>query len=348
MTAKQAPMTGNYMGATYTTEREHEAQTSALAARPGAMMLDYLRARLPDDEATWRSLSAWLGPMTSRGCGWRGWYSDSAIVLDGGVIAWCESAQRQKTWGVLVDLPGRACAALGDRLIPFLRWVLDAGGHVTRCDFAIDDRQGYLTLERILDADCNGGIVSRWRGLTVLQNRQRGKVIGWTVYIGSRSSEAMIRIYDKAGEQRRRGKDVPGHWVRLELECHQDFADALSRDYFARGSIAVVEQINRRLRFIVPSESDSNRWRAPAADWWEAFLGTVAPGESLLCGEMPECTVERLARYVERQAGPAMATVVTADGGDLGRVLDMLSRSVYRLKPKHKAALALAFAGGAT
>lgn len=338
-----APMSGNYMGADTTvgallTESEFEGQTSQLAARPGAMMLDYLRVRFPDDRGTWAALRGWLGPMASRGCGWRGWYSDSAIVLDGGLVAWCRDPSRAEVWGVLVDLPGRACAALGDRLVPFLEWALERG-RVTRADFAIDDRRGRVTLARVLEAEDRGHMVSRWRGLTLLQNRERGEVKGWTVYIGSRKSEAMIRIYDKQGEQRRKGREVSGSWVRLEFEAHQGFADALCHAYFERGSCAVIEQINRRVRFVDPVGDDSHMDRAPAALWWAEFLGSVRAGPSLLCGEVPDCTIERLAAYVERQAGPALATVVQADRGDLSRLVGILDRSAVRLRPKHIAAL---------
>jgi len=149
----------------------------------------------------------------------------------------------------------------------------------------------------------------------------------------------MIRIYDKAGEQK-----VAGHWVRLELEAHQDFADALARDYLKHGAVVVIEQINRRLRFVEPGGGDSNMRRAPAASWWADFIGSIRPGDSLLVGEKPLTTIERLAAFVEREAGPALATVVKAEGGSLEGVLAMLNRSSYRLKPKHYAALAMATA----
>ena len=171
----------------------------------------------------------------------------------------------------------------------------------------------------------------------MIQKRDHGKSLGWTVYLGSRKSEAMIRIYDKASLQK-----VAGPWIRLELEAHQDFADALAREYLSRGAIAVVEQIARRLRFVDPNPTDSNPRRAPAASWWSDFIGSVLPGDSLLVGEKPVTTIERLAMFVEKQAGPAMATVLKAEGGALDGLLAILGRSAYRLKPKHYAALALA------
>jgi len=339
--ASDEPTSGNYVGSTYTTESEHEAQTSELAALPGTILLDYLRVRFHDNRETWLALNQWLGAQVNRGTGWRGWYSDSAMVLDGGLMAWCRTKERQTTYGILVDLPGKACAALGERLVPFFEWALTHGGKVTRCDWAIDDRAGRVTLARILDAEASGHLVTRWRGdLTVLQNRRRGAITGWTCYLGTRRSESLLRIYDKSGEQRRKKREVQGEWTRIELECHQDLADAMAREYFARGSVAIIEQLNRRIRFTSPSGTDSNPWRAPVAPWWESVIGSVNPGHSLTCGELPECTVDRLEAMAERQCGPALVTLVKAEGGELKRIIGILERSRERLKPKHQAALA--------
>lgn len=337
---------GNHGGFAYRldgaglSDSEHEAQTSALAARPGAVLLDYLRAVLPDEPAVMADVRGWLGQTTARHGGWRGWYDRSASVLDGGLLAWCSDKERAAVEGVLIDLPGRACASLGDRLIPFLAWCLHIG-RVTRADFAIDDFAGRLTRERILDAEASGALVTRWREMREVSTRQRGKVSGWTFYLGSRKYEAMARIYDKAAE---RGlPDVS--WVRFELETKHALADALCREYFSSGSAAIVGQIARRVRFAEPVAGDTNARRWPSAAWWLSLLGSVAPGPSLVCGEVPACTVASLAAFVERQAGPALAVMMRADGGDLGRLAGILERSAYRLKSRHLSALALASVG---
>jgi hypothetical protein len=316
-------------------EQGHGAQTSKLAARPGALLLDYLRVRVPDDRDTWRALAGWLGVMVNRGCGWRGWYSDSATVLDGGLVAWCQGPRRE-TWGVLVDLPGKACAAMGDRLLPFLRWALEHG-KVTRADFAIDDRAGHLTLERIVGSVRSGALACRYEQKTVIEGL--GKRGGWTVYFGSRAGQSMVRVYDKRAEQLAKGRDVAGAWVRVELEARQEFGDALCRDYFERGSVAVIEQLNRRLRFV--DLGVTRACRAPTATWWAEVIGSVAVGHSLTLGEAPVCTLASLAAFVEKQAGPALVTLVKGAGGDLGQLLGILDRSAHRLKPKHFSALAL-------
>jgi len=350
-TARANPRAGKDAGALYKASAspmldgaevaDFEAQSSDLAPRSGSILLDYLRVRLDDTPATWLALRDWLGETTPRAGGWRGWYDGSSQVLDGGILAWCSHRERAAIEGILVDLPGAACAALGDRLLAFLAWSLEHG-RVARADFALDDRDGHLTKERILEAEETGGLVSRWQGLTLIERRKRGQSDGWTVYIGSRQSEASLRIYDKAAEQRARGREVAGHWVRLELEAKGAFADALCREVLSRGTGAVIGQINKRIRFAEPSATDTNTRRWSTCSWWLAFIGSIEPGRSLLCGERMATTIESLARFVERAAGPALATLVRADVGDLTRLFGIIDRSQHRMRPRHLAALAMA------
>ena len=316
----------------------HEGQASDLAARPGAMLLDYVRATLPDDRETRAALAEWVGPSETRAMGWRGWYDSSATVLDGGLIAWCRDPERAEVQGLLVDLPGRACACLGERLVPFLAWCCEVG-HVTRADYAIDDREGRLTLERVLSAVRSGAVVTRWREARPLvsYDLQTGERTGWTVYLGSRRSDAMVRIYDKRAQQGGDGEP----WVRLEFETKGDLAHNLACAYFEEGSAAVVGQLARRVRFAVVDPTDTNKRRWATAPWWAAVVGSVAPGPSLLCGERQEVTVAALQSYIERQAGPSMAAVTAARGGDTSWWYAMLERSRHRMKPKHRAAVSL-------
>lgn len=328
------PTRGNYVGARYIAA--HEAQSSALAARAGGVMLDYVRATLPADAEVWAELCEWLGAMQERPIGWRGWYDKSAVVLDGGLVAWCSRGEVAARQGVLVDLPGKACACLGERLIPFLAWCCERG-RVRRVDFALDDRRGLLTYERLWAAVRSGACLSRAREVHGLEGAEAssGERRGWTLYVGSRSSQAVIRLYDKAAEQH-----IEGAWVRCELEAKSDFADALARAVLAESVDVVLEQLNRRLRFAVPT-SDRNRGRWPVAPWWAEFVGSLERGAPLTCGEPQEATLARMREYVRRQAGPALAALMLADGGDLSWLSEVFADGERRLKPKHRAALAL-------
>lgn len=360
-TGAKSPRSGNYGGGTYIVgeklancERselggrgvgdlgdgelsEHEGRASDLAALDGRILLDYLRVTVQDCEAMRNMLRGFLGVWFDRGRGWRGWYDQSWDILDGGIVAACSDPDRAKTERLLVDLPGRACAALGDDLPLFFLWCVE-NGHITRADYAIDDRAGRLTRERVLDAQATGGLVTRWQNpMTEISQHQGGEVCGWTLYLGARSGEAMVRIYDKAAQQ-----GVAGPWVRFELETKGKLAGALAREYFESGSQAVIGQINRRIRFAVPSGADSNRWRWLPADWWAGFLGSVEPGPALCPGERVVMTLVGMRSYLESQAAPCLAAVLEVDGGDSTWLDGLRADGKRRWHSKHENAIARA------
>lgn len=324
---------------------EHdESASSSLAAARGAVLLDYVRATLPAEPQVWQELQGWLGELAERPIGWRGWYDKSAAALDGGLVAWCSSAEMAQVEGILVDLPGRACACLGERLPDFLSWCCERG-RVRRCDFALDDRAGLLTYERLRGAVAATELVTRARGVMWQEGAESltGERTGWTCYVGSRKSAWMVRIYDKRAEQVARGVgDVGEHWVRCELQANDDYADALAREVLSQGIGAVVEQLNAKMRFTVASPVDSNRWRWDVAPWWAELLGSVERGRKLKCGEAQRATIEALREYVRRCAGPAIAAVLAADGGDLSWLFDVAQEGERRWKPRHLAALTAA------
>jgi len=315
---------------------EHEGAASALAAPDGGVMLDYLRATLPVER--WAELLAWVGPMVERGVGWLAWYRASGHVLDGGLVAWDSVTGDGR---VLVDLPGRACAAMGERLVPFLGWC-SAHGHVTRLDLALDDRRGLVTYERLVAAVEAGALVSRARrcNWTVGRVTDDGALAGWTLYVGSRNSEGLVRIYDKRAErQERAGAVVAGSWVRVELECKGSLAEAMAPAVLEHGLAVVIGEINRRLRFCEPT-GDSNRRRWPVAAWWREFIGSLDKGARLVSGEAMPVTVDGLIEYLWRQAAPAMAAVTLARGGDVSWLDELVAEGERRLKPRHMAMLA--------
>lgn len=113
--------------------------------------------------------------------------------------------------GIHVSYSGRALARMA---IPdLLRFVHEAGGSVTRLDIAVDvfHQWDIRELKRAADAkewDC------KVKKKPVLLDGE-----GLTLYIGSRTSEKFLRIYDKAAES-----GTPFAWTRIELECKAEFA----------------------------------------------------------------------------------------------------------------------------
>ena len=200
-----------------------------------------------------------------------------------------------------------------------------------------------VTYERLSEAIDTGALVTRARGVhwIIGKDAATGARGGFTLYIGSRSSERCVRIYDKAAERlERAGEVVAGSWMRIELEATGHYADALAREVLARGASVMIEQLNRHCRFTVPSVSDSNRWRHPFAAWWYEVIGSIEQGAPLVCGEDVPVTVDDLIDYLIRQAAPAFAAVVEATGGDMyGIAQRMLADGAHRLKPRHMVAI---------
>lgn len=302
---------------------------------PRGVLLDWFGAVLPDSPSTWAGLRARLGPMIELEHGRNG-YDRAFSVLETGIVCHCTDPARAVIQGVWVDLSGKACAALGAKLQAFFAWCLRVG-RVTRADWAIDDRAGLVTYDRIMECNRVRGIVKRWKG-DLHQNSTHapgGELTGWTLSLGKRGNESYLRVYDKAAQQK-----VSGPWVRVELETRGKFADALCREYLKRGSEAVLEQLARRVRFTIPVPSDSNPWRWPEAPWWAEFMGGVKPGRKLIAAEKREPEIVRMGAWVERQTAPTLAALVLAEGGDVARIYSMIEKGLTRLKPKHLAALA--------
>lgn len=95
--------------------------------------------------------------------------------------------------------------------LTILQKIRDGGGKVTRIDLALDVRDSGLKLAHMQESFENGEVVSNSRKITPMGRIRDSQ---GTLYIGSRTSEAFMRIYDKAYEQLRIGED----WLRIELE----------------------------------------------------------------------------------------------------------------------------------
>lgn len=136
------------------------------------------------------------------------------------------ASEQNDRMGVHVSWSGSALQAVNPRAV--LRQALSMGANVTRIDIAIDwfNLLELETLKAKLDA---GQAETRARDWNLITGRK-----GSTLYVGSRTSEKFLRIYDKAAEQ-----GVDGPWYRIELECKGDFArgvalhvDGNGYDYF--------------------------------------------------------------------------------------------------------------------
>lgn len=141
-------------------------------------------------------------------------YKDSAVIEEGGLMAWGGKNQRGT---VYVSLNGQGCSRIEDWQ-KLREWGECQEVKLTRVDLAHDDPTGErVTIEVAKEWWEAGGFNSGGR-------RPKPKIAGdwWeliegrTVYFGGRESGKLVRIYEK-GKQL---GDPSSAWVRVELELH--------------------------------------------------------------------------------------------------------------------------------
>lgn len=98
--------------------------------------------------------------------------------------------------------------------------VLHAGASITRFDLAKDSEGEYLSLDKIYYDMEHGERKGTARTFTQMHGSDGGN----TVYVGSRTSEKFIRIYDKGALN----GDISTNWFRFELETKGMVARALA------------------------------------------------------------------------------------------------------------------------
>jgi len=147
-------------------------------------------------------------------------FYDHAYKMKIGRVDWNTERPEQ---GVLFTLTGQDLvawlAAGGDHQILVNYIVTLPNLTCSRLDFAADVFTPEADPDQIYEALQAGMIATSARSYSRLQSKINGGEMGVTVYIGSRSSNRLIRVYDKAVQA---GTDYP--WIRIEIELKKEFA----------------------------------------------------------------------------------------------------------------------------
>jgi hypothetical protein len=153
---------------------------------------------------------------------------------------------------------------------------IDAGYNITRIDIAIDLHGFPFSVMDVAKERQSSAYIGRKRVVTVIDG-----VAGATLYVGSRQSEKMVRVYDKAAEQ-----GVFGAWIRCEVEYKGDTAKnagmaVVGRNWgmFASDVRAFVSApdglINRALSNFSPQQGIKALDKSPSITRW--FEMSVIP-----------------------------------------------------------------------
>nr|DAX00834.1 MAG TPA: Replication initiation factor [Inoviridae sp.] len=219
-----------------------------------------------------------------------------------------------------------------DNILPYLFQTILEHGHFTRLDVAIDDKCcRYFSVDdvaKILDnEDIYIAKFRSWRH--IVEKSTSGEMLGNTIYMGTRKSDIMLRLYDKQLEQQKKEVAVTCPWVRWEFEIKKERADSFAKEVIHNQQFGVLgmQLLSWYLRFI--NQDDSNKSRCSTLPLWDEFINNV--GKLKLSINKSEKSVEKSLMWVQRQCAPTIAGLVMANAGDISFLTDKLPEHYNRL-----------------
>lgn len=239
-------------------------------------------------------------------------------------------AKNPEVMGIHVTISGSGCKALFSRVLPseLIKNLVEFNEDdciikVTRIDLALDNIGDIYFYPYELESFVDNHLVkSRWGKFELVKckDMHSASLTGDTVYLGSRTSDLFCRVYDKTLE--RIAKDdveVPENWVRWELVCKRDRAQAACEQLFSSG-FAIGEFMAGVLSnyfTIIESDysDDEHKYRATVNPRWERFLGDVK-SIRLFRVLRDEQTLEDKKEHVMKQYGPTLSALVRVYGED--------------------------------
>ena len=254
-------------------------------------------------------------------------FNGVSILYDGAVDEFGND-----TMGVCVEVSGQGCRTLESfgsidwlSILAFLTDDLNEF-NITRLDIAFDDHTGILDkLQLKLDTD-DGNYRSKFRTWEIRYGNR-----GFSIYHGSKQSQVMIRIYDKAAE---RGLLDGTHWIRVELQLREENASGAIKAYLQHKSLGTVFGGILSTYLVYCQESnDSNKSRWPVADYWRHL---IQGAERIHIAAAPgvEYNIFHMEAFLRDTAGGALQVWIKIFG--LDSLPDVLKKRTARLNPKHK------------
>ena len=241
----------------------------------------------------------------------------------------------EKNPGVWLEMSGQGCRTFetygnGDFRLLFELCLAEPKNHLTRLDIACDVFDKSLDIDTMIDYAQQGNLVTKFRTGDV----ERGILAnnGKCLVFGSRSSELLLRIYDKKAERKR---DDIDSWLRLELQMRDD--QALSfvlnlKDETLEKTVTTnyFNLLNSYIRFVKPG-TDSNKRRWKTCQWWQDFIQSAGNYELIKPGA--EYNLMKLRNYVVRQSGQAVKSYIKLVG--LDQYVNDLNEEIYTPNAKY-------------
>lgn len=215
-------------------------------------------------------------------------------------------------------------------LADLLKDIMDKG-QLTRLDLAVDDFGcHYYSLDELTDIFNSGLYVSKFQKWKLNMEKSKGRTTGHTIYLGSRTSEIMLRVYDKKLEQNSK-KDcekVENPWVRWEIELHKNRACAVALCLISGNNLSnvVIGVLANYLRLI---DRDNERdCRCSTSEKWNDFICGIS--KLSLYQAIPEKTLEEKKEWLVKQVAPTISAIYRIDG-DLSFIYELIENGSSRI-----------------
>lgn len=232
--------------------------------------------------------------------------------------------------GVWVELSGQGCRTFEeltdfpDKWEDIFKIIAYYKAHITRLDVAYDDHTGVLDIDQLIQDTRKKEYVSKSDYWEILESSK-----GQSMQFGSPTSDVLIRIYDKARE---RNCPEGEHWIRCELQLRNDRAAAFTKLPTSIGE-SYYGVVYNYLRFVIPDELDTNRWRWPMKAYWSDFLND-AQRIGIYQSPGMEYNLDKLTKLVFKQFGNATAAYIDIKGVE--DFLQHLENRPVRPNPKYQ------------
>lgn len=209
-------------------------------------------------------------------------------------------------------------------------------GHVTRLDLAIDDKVcPYFTLPDLQSVLEQERFISKFRTWQLVKDcTTTNQLIGATIYLGSRRSDIMLRVYDKQLEQISKGvegaDEVP--WVRWELELKNEYANVALVDLLNGVDVGSLTFgiLSNYFRIIV--FDDSNKSRCSMDEKWKQFIDEVSKIQLFVIQDPPTLLDKK--EWVLKQVAPTITGLILANYGDISWLTENFGANADRMS-KH-------------
>lgn len=193
---------------------------------------------------------------------------------------------------------------------------------ILRLDVALDDKNSkpYFKIEELIRKAKKGQYWSNGRDFTIHESKYKLQT-GKTLNIGSRTSNMMFRIYDKAIERAKAtGLDIDGSWNRVEIEVKKEPASDLFYR-IAQDNESLENIIRGILREELRFYTDSSKTKISKS--WDRFLQKLHPIKLKRHYEL--ATLESTQQWLVERGGLAayQAMVFLAENNALGDLTDL-------------------------